>query len=141
MERKSTDDLRRELQEAASLDDFLKENDAELRITPLQDRMNELLTVKKLSKASLAKRSGMSEVYIHQIFSGRRNPSRNRLICLACGFGLDVNDTQDLLQRGGHAPLYARSKRDAIIIFGLDKGKTLFEINDLLFEADEESLS
>ena len=32
----------------------------------------------------------MSEIYLHQIFAGRRTPSRNRLLCLCYGLGATV---------------------------------------------------
>ncbi len=40
----------------------------------------------------------MSEIYLHQIFAGRRNPSRNRLLCLCYGLEATVDETQELLK-------------------------------------------
>ena len=88
----------------------------------------------------LAKRAGMSEVYLHQVFSGKRNPSRSRLICMCIGMQATLEETQELLKLCGCAQLYPKNKRDAIIIFGITHGKDLFEINDTLFEEEEETL-
>ena len=47
---------------------------------------------------------------------------------------------QSLLQQAHHAPLYARDKRDAVLLFGLSHSLTLPEINDALFTAGAETL-
>ena len=95
---------------------------------------------KNISKAALAKQSGMSEIYLHQIFAGRRNPSRNRLLCLCYGLDASVEETQELLRRCGKAQLYPKLKRDSIIYYGLLHKLDLFEINDKLFDENEETL-
>ncbi len=140
MERKSTDDLHQELQSAASLESFLAKNTENFESRGVPELLTRLLEKHGLSKAALAKRAGMSEVYMHQIFSGRRNPSRNRLICLALGAGATLEETQELLQRGGFSQLYPRDRKDAIVLYGLEHGMSLMEVNDKLFAADEETL-
>jgi len=102
--------------------------------------LNHLFEKKNISKAALAKQSGMSEIYLHQIFAGRRNPSRNRLLCLCYGLDASVEETQELLKRCGKAQLYPKLKRDAIIYYGLLHKLDLFEINDKLFDENEETL-
>ena len=82
----------------------------------------------------------MSEVYLHQVFSGRRNPSRSRLICLCFCLSATLEETQELLKHCGLAQLYPRIRRDAIIIYGLVNGVSLFEVNDKLFSEEEETL-
>ena len=82
----------------------------------------------------------MSDIYLHQIFSGRRNPSRSRLLCLCIGLGASLEETQELLKLCGLAQLYPKLRRDAIIIYGLTHRLSLFSINDSLFSSDEETL-
>ena len=72
--------------------------------------------------------------------SGRRKPSRNRLLCLCFGLEASVEETQELLKLCAMAQLYPKLKRDAIIYYGLLHGLKLFEINDKLFDEDEEIL-
>ncbi len=137
---KDTDNLKQELMETADLDGFLSENAESFSSRSVQDLLNELYINTDLSKAELARRSGVSTVYLHQLFSGRRNPSRDKLICLMIGMGASLEDTQELLKRGGFAVLYAKDKRDAIIIFGITHGKDLAQINDDLFDKQVETL-
>ena len=67
----------------------------------------------------------MSEVYLHQVFSGRRSPSRDRLLCLCLGLEATLEETQELLRQAGFAQLYPRHKRDAVISYGLVHGISL----------------
>ena len=123
-----------------NLDRFLTENDASFRDVPLQEAIQRIFDEKGMSKAQLAKQSGISEVYLHQLFSGRRFPSRSRLLCLCFGLGATVDEAQSLLQQARHAPLYSRDRRDAIIIFALSHHMTLFEVNDKLFTENLDTL-
>lgn len=140
MNEKNTDTLQQELMSTNNLDRFLTENDASFRDVPLQEAIQRIFDEKGMSKAQLAKQSGISEVYLHQLFSGRRSPSRSRLLCLCFGLGATVDEAQSLLQQARHAPLYSRDRRDAIIIFALSHHMTLFEVNDKLFTENLDTL-
>lgn len=140
MDRKNTDDLRQELMSSPNLDEFLSDNEKNFSNESIPEILNSLLSEKNISKATLAKQSGISEVYLHQIFAGRRNPSRNRLLCLCYGLNASLNETQELLKLCGVAQLYSANRRDAILIFGIVHSISLFEINDKLFSEDEETL-
>lgn len=140
MNEKNTDTLQQELMSTNNLDRFLTENNASFRDVPLQEAIQRIFDEKGMSKAQLAKQSGISEVYLHQLFSGRRFPSRSRLLCLCFGLGATVDEAQSLLQQARHAPLYSRDRRDAIIIFALSHHMTLFEVNDKLFTENLDTL-
>ena len=73
---KDTDNLRQELMETPALDQFLSENQDCFSRNSACELLNQLFQKRKISKAVLAKLSGMSEVYLHQVFSGRRTPDR-----------------------------------------------------------------
>ena len=129
MERKNTDQLQQELMTGNDLDRVLADNDSSFQGYALQERLQ-----------ALARQSGISEVYLHQVFSGRRTPSRNRLLCLCFGLGASVDEAQELLRHARLAPLYSRDRRDAIVIFGLSHNMTLGEINDKLYAEDADTL-
>lgn len=82
----------------------------------------------------------MSEVYLHQVLSGRRNPSRDRLLCLCLVLGTELEETQTLLQSAGYARLYPKVRRDAVIIHALIHRTDLNEVNDKLFAENEKTL-
>ena len=137
---KNTDQLRRELMEEADIGKYIAKNHALMVDADIKELLAEVYQRDPIPKSELAKKSGMSEVYLHQLFAGKRNPSRNRLISLCVGMGTTVEECQELLRRSGHAMLYPRSRRDAIILYGLLHKMDLFSINDRLFDADEETL-
>lgn len=137
---KSTDDLQQALLTAPDLDRFLEENDEKFHHEDVPAILNRMFKSKNISKAVLAKQAGMSSVYLHQVFSGRRNPSRNRMICICLGMGATLEETQELLKHSGMGLLYPKDRRDAIIIYGLHHHQTLFEVNDKLFCENEETL-
>lgn len=140
MEKKNTDNLQQELMDSPNLTQFLTQNQDYFVNANLSELLNQLFESKNISKATLAKQSGMSEIYLYQIFAGRRNPSRNRLICLCYGLEATVEETQQLLRLCNMAQLYPKLKRDAIIYYGLQHQLGLYEINDRLFDEDEETL-
>jgi len=140
LEKRNTDDLHQALMASPDLDGFLSDNQENFIEENISDSLNKLFSKKNVTKAALAKQSGMSEIYLHQIFAGRRTPSRNRLLCICFGMQVSLEETQELLKSCGLAQLYPKFKRDAIIIYGLVHEATLFETNDKLFEENEETL-
>ena len=137
---KNTDDLRQELMESPDLERFLSDNEKNFVSDDVNELLNRLFRERGVTKAELAKLSGMSEVYLHQVFSGRRKASRARLICLCCGLRADIDSAQELLRKSGYAELYARDRHDAVILYGLANDLDIFAINDMLYKENEETL-
>lgn len=82
----------------------------------------------------------MSEVYLHQVFGGRRKPSRDRLLCLCIGLEATLEETQRILLQASYAQLYPKNKRDSIITLGIIHHTELNVINDTLFNENEDTL-
>lgn len=140
MDKKNTDRLQQELMDSTDLSQFLSRNQEQFVDKSIAELLNHLFEKKNISKAALAKQAGMSEIYLHQIFAGRRTPSRNRLLCLCYGLEASIEETQELLRLCGMAELYPKLKRDAIIYYGLLHKLDLFVINDKLFDENEDTL-
>jgi len=140
MDKKNTDGLQQELMDSTDLSQFLSRNQEQFVDKSVAELLNHLFEKKNISKATLAKQAGMSEIYLHQIFAGRRTPSRNRLLCLCYGLEANIEETQELLRLCGMAELYPKLKRDAIIYYGLLHKLDLFVINDKLFDENEDTL-
>lgn len=140
MEQKSTEDLNLELMQNNSIDSYIKDNQALFLDKGVGEALSELWKKSSISKIALARRAGMSEVYLHQVFSGRRNPSRDRLLCLCAVLEAALDETQMLLRQAGYAPLDPKIKRDAIISHGILHRTPLEAVNDKLFEENEKTL-
>lgn len=137
---RDTDDLQQELMAAPDFDQFIEDNQSNFTQKNMAMSLNQLFLKKDITKSALAKRSNISEVYLHQVFAGTRNLSRNRLLCLCFGLSATLDETQELLKQCGFAQLYPRHKRDAVIIYGLSNSMDLNQVNDALFSKDEELL-
>ena len=137
---KNTSDLQQELLSKPNLDRILSENAASFQQESATALLNRLYERTGLSKITLAKRSGMSEIYLHQIFGGQRTPSRDRLLSLCCAMDATLEETQEVLKRSSLARLYPKNRRDAIILHGIAHRTPLMEINDILFQEGEKPL-
>lgn len=141
MKKKSTGDLGQELMEQPNIKAYLSENRPYFAEEGILELLEELRIRSGLPKAVIARKSGISEVYLHQVFAGRRNPSRDRLLALCVGMGASLEETQQLLKQAAYAQLYPRLRRDAVISHGLLHHRSLGEINESLFAEHEKTLS
>ena len=82
----------------------------------------------------------LDRIYVYQIFSGKKKPSRDKLIALAFGLYLSDEEAQKMLKLSGNRPLYINDKRDVLILFALQKEMTILEVNELLFSHNFELL-
>lgn len=140
MRQKSTKQLQDELTSTADLNLFLEKNKNVFNNANFAEQLQVLFQKSGLTKAALAKRAGTSEIYLYQIFSGDRTPSRDRTLCLCFGLGASLEEAQTLLKHNGMAELYVRDRRDAIIMFGFANKLSLEDINDKLFSENEATL-
>ena len=135
--KKETEQLQKELKGCIDLSRFLRENEKEMISRDLGMLIDETRAQKGLSKAELARRSGISEFYLYQILSGKRQPSRDAILGLCLGLGCSVEQAERMLRIGGYSDLYVRIRRDVIIRFALQKGWSLPQLNDTLLEQGE----
>ena len=140
MDNKSTDDLKQELMSDPDIDSYIRKNESCFVSRSVTELLTEFYQRRNMTKSQLARKSNMSEVYLHQVFAGRRKPSRNKILCMCIGMELSIEDTQRLLKEAAYAQLYPRIRREAIIYHGIVHHTPLDEINDKLFEADEKAL-
>lgn len=131
---KTTDELLNEIKNTYEIERFIEKNAEEFQSEPLYVVLNKILKEKGLKKSEAVARSGLNRIYGYQIFSGKRLPSRDKLLALCFGLQLDLEQTNRLLKVGGFAELYAKNKRDSIIIFGISSGKSIFAVDEILFE-------
>lgn len=136
---KSTEELINELQAATDIIKFAEENKDELDAVTLSEQLDDFLREYKKSKSDIIRDAGIDTTYGYQIFDGKKKPRRDKLLQLAFGFPLTVEQTNVLLRAGGMSDLYVRSKRDAICMYCLQQRMMVNECNDMLFKAGEET--
>ncbi len=106
----------------------------------LAQTLEHLLNTKQLKKSQVIKKANITEVYGYQIFSGIRQPERKKVLCLAVGMDLNIEETQTLLQRTGYPTLYIKKPFDCVVMYGICKKMSVVEINELLFRYGLETL-
>lgn len=140
MKGKPTGELLEELMAPGSFSSYLSRNREQMLHPNVGRELDKLCRGQKLSKAAVARRSGVSEVYLHQVLAGKRSPSRDRLLCLCIGLSAGVEEIQKLLRQAGFAQLDPRITRDALILYGLSRGQSLPQINGALLVQGEKAL-
>ena len=137
---KNTSKIIEELGISPDFKTFYNENKDYMVKEDLSALLDKLITKYNLKKPQIIRAAEMSEVYAYQIFSGLRVPERRKLLCLAVGMSLNLDEVQTLLKCAGYSPLYVKLPFDSIILYGICKKLSVVEINELLFEYDLETL-
>lgn len=138
--RKNTAEIVKELGLCPDFKTFYSENKDYMVAQKLTDLLAQLLKSKNLHKSQVIKKAEISEVYGYQIFSGVRVPERKKLLCIAVGMGLNIEETQQLLKCAGYAQLYVKLPFDSVVLYGLCKELSVVQINGLLYEYGLETL-
>jgi len=138
---KSTEELLNELSKTEDVFAFARENQMELESYSLTGLLEELLVKYGKQKKDVIKDSGLDTTYGYQIFDGRKNPRRDKLLQLAFGFPLTVEEANRVFRAAGVSDLYVRCKRDTICMYCLQQRMTVDECNALLYQAGEDTLT
>ena len=137
---KDTSKIVEELGICSDFNTFYNENKDYMVSDTLSSLLEKLLSEKGLKKSQVIKSSELAEIYAYQIFSGVRIPERKKLLSLAVGMSLNLDEVQRLLKCAGYSQLYIKLPFDSIIIYGICKKLSVMEINNLLYNYDLETL-
>ena len=113
---------------------FKSEYDGELQAPMLSQYVTALCEKRGQTHEEIIRAAGLDRVYGHQIFSGLRFPTRDKVIQLAFGFGMDDEEAQELLKAARKSLLYPRIERDAALLFCLHKRMSFVDAQMLLSE-------
>lgn len=139
--KRSTDELLDEIKNAASIDEYMTANADTISSEKVSKMLEDILAEKGLVKSEVIARSEISQVYAYQIFSGvKESPTRDKILALLIAMGLDLDKVQSFLKLSGYPFLYAKNKRDSIIIFCIEKHKNVIETNAELYAHGEDTL-
>jgi len=130
-----TDALLVRLLKTTSLSRFLKRYETDMNSLPtFGEYISNLCAEKGLSAESVIKKAGIERTYGHKFFNGTRTPSRDKVLQLAFGFEMNLEQTQKLLSIAKQSPLHPKVKRDAVIIFVLKEELGIDEAQSMLHE-------
>ena len=128
----STDELLTQLFKEQNLEHFLQRNESVYLTISFADYLNAWCKKHLEVPEQVIRRANLEKSYGHQLFSGVRRPSRDKVIQLALGMELGVEETQKLLRAAGKSELYPRLKREAVILYCLRKGASVLDTQELL---------
>ena len=97
--KKLTDELLNELLDAPNIDGYIKEHD--LAAPSLSDYLKQLLQEKGLERSRVVRMADLNETFGYQIFTGSRNPSRNKVLQIAFAMALSMKETNRALTAAG----------------------------------------
>ena len=132
-------DILNQAENSEGLKKFLNET-ANYKSLNFTDYFNELLSKKGINKSDMVSRSGIERTYLYHILSGGRLPGRDNALRLCIGAGLNLEETMRCLELLSVGILYAKNKRDSIIIYSINRSFSVDEANSLLYEHDEQPL-
>ena len=138
--RKATEELLNELKAAKDISNFTSENAEEFEKVSLVDILSQMLEKYEKTRIDVIKAARFDYTYGYQVFDGKKRARREKLLQLAFGFPLSLEDTNRLLRAGGVNGLYIRNKRDVICMYCLHKGMSVEECNAYLYQMGEETL-
>lgn len=85
--------------------------------------------------ASINKFAGMCDIYpshLHDFLKGTKNLSRDKLIIVCIVLKLNLQESRNILKRLIQADFYPKNERDFEIMCGIQQGKGLDDINEIL---------
>jgi hypothetical protein len=82
----------------------------------------------------------LNETYGYQIFKGTRHPTRNKVLQIAFAMALSLRETNRALALAGTSPLTCKDRRDAVVIFCIDRGCSLQKVNEELYRFGFETI-
>lgn len=128
----TTDRLISELFRTDNIEAFLRAHEGELVVSSFASYITRLCKQKKITVAKALDKADIGTSFGYMLFNGQRKPSRDTVIKLAFAFGLNLDDTQKLLSAAGFGGLYPKIKRDAVIVYAIQRGYTLYQTQDAL---------
>lgn len=129
-----TTTLLQRLFKTPNLNCFLEENKDCMQLPPFHIYLSEWCRKEGYVPEQVIRKTTIERTYGHQIFNGSRKPSRDKVIQLAFGLGLDVTDTQKLLKVAQKSMLYPKFKRDAVILYCIQHHFSDMEAQTILQE-------
>ncbi len=139
-QRLCTQELLLLLERAEELPPMLEELAPQLDAPPFPICLARLLEQRSMSAARMGELALLSRSFAYQLCSGVRAPGRDIVLRLALVLALTPEETQRLLRAAQRGALYPRVRRDAAVIFCLNRGLSLLEADDLLRSLGEDPL-
>ena len=133
-----TEELLDELLSTSSIEEYLEQHEPCSRT--LAESLQQLLAEKGLERSRVVRMANLNDTFGYQIFQGTRHPGRDKVLQIAFAMALTLRETNRALTAAGASELYCKDRRDAIIIFCIDRGCSLQKVNEELYRFGERTI-
>ena len=133
-----TEELLDELLSTSSIEEYLEQHEPCSRT--LAEYLQQLLAEKGLERSRVVRMANLNDTFGSQIFQGTRHPGRDKVLQIAFAMALTLRETNRALTAAGASELYCKDRRDAIIIFCIDRGCSLQKVNEELYRFGERTI-
>ena len=130
----STDELLRLLFKERSLENILQRTESAYLHITFADYLSDWCRDHQEVPEQIIRRANLEKSYGHQLFSGKRTPSRDTVIQLAFALHANVAEAQEMLKITRKSLLYPRIKRDTVIIYCLHNHVSLVDTEIILHD-------
>lgn len=128
----STDDLFQMLDDTDDISEDWDKISSDMNAPLFHEYLSELIKERNIDAAKLEVMTLLSRSFTYQICAGDRIPNRNIVVRIALVLKLSLDESQRLLKLANRGILYPKVKRDAVIIYALKNGYSLFKTDELL---------
>lgn len=135
-----TEKILDQLSASQSLTAFFQENKEAFDLLSIGEYIELELKSRKMTKASIIRKSGINKRFFYDILSGKKSPNRRYIVRILLALQVDLADAQWYLKACDYPQLYAKNRRDSIIIYCLNKKLTVPECNKMLNNVGLENL-
>ncbi|MBQ6518046.1 MAG: hypothetical protein IJI14_04955 [Anaerolineaceae bacterium] len=130
----NTDKLLAMLFKAPNLEQFLSRNESAFLLKSFAEYLTDWCKKHNEIPEQVILRANLEKSFGHQLFSGKRNPSRDTVLQLAFAMHANVEETQYMLKIAKKSVLYPRIKRDTVIIYCLHNQISLSNTEIILYD-------
>ncbi len=120
------------LNHSRDVQDYLAAVESSLIHTSIGEELKKKLEEKCLKPGEVFDMAGIPHSYGYDILSGKRHPSREKVLALFLVMGLNQEEAQDVLKHSSYSTLYAKDASDSVVLFCLQNHKSLMDCNEIL---------
>ena len=98
------------------------------------------ITSDSIDRAEYIKKANIHRTYGYQVLNGQKMPGRDKVVALCLAAEVSLDAAQHCLQYANQPQLYARNRRDAILIYAINNKISVQDTNSILSDLGENIL-
>lgn len=134
----TTGDLLKQLKaENISYSQYLEGNSDSFVQKDIVAYWENVLSQYKMKKIDIINKSDVGYTFFYDIINGKKIPSRDTICKIHLGLHASLESCQATLKFYDWAQLHPKTKRDSILIYGIEHSLSVNEVHNMLIENEE----